>query len=56
MHFANDIRDSLTLGLLVVVGLSRNSALTQQAYVRFRPIVLKKSELGAGEGWRWITL
>jgi hypothetical protein len=20
------------------------------------PIVLKKSELGAGEGWRWITL
>jgi hypothetical protein len=37
LHFANDIRDSLTLGLLVVVPLSRNLALTRQANVRSRP-------------------
>jgi hypothetical protein len=37
VHFANDIRDSLTVGLLVVVALSRNLALQRQGYVRFRP-------------------
>jgi hypothetical protein len=33
-----------------------SDALITSLNVRVWAIVLKKSELGAGEGWRWITL
>jgi hypothetical protein len=38
LHFANDIRDSLALGLLVVVPLSRNLAHSRQGHGSFRPL------------------